>query len=278
MVQRWQEWTDVTDEDLAGVRGICFDIDDTFSTDGKITRGAFDALWSLSDAGFALVPVTGRPAGWCDHFARFWPVDAVVGENGAFVFYMGDGARRRINTPSSVGPDEAKKRLDQFAADVLAEFPHAEWSSDQDYREFDLAIDVYEDVKPWSDEDVEKLLEMAEQSGAHAKLSSVHVNVWFGDFDKFAGFTAWQEEGAPGFEGETPAHEEWLYIGDSPNDAPMFRAFERSVGVANVRPFRARIGEDGPTWVTRDRSGKGFVEVADRIIEVRGKSRLGADG
>jgi HAD superfamily hydrolase (TIGR01484 family) len=269
MVQRWQEWTEVTDEDLAGVRGICFDIDDTFSTEGKITRGAFDALWNLRDAGLALVPVTGRPAGWCDHFARFWPVDAVVGENGAFVFYMGDGARRRINTPSSVAPNEAKKKLDTFADEVLSEFPHAEWASDQDYREFDLAIDVYEDVEPWPDDDVQKLLDMAEEHGAHAKLSSVHVNVWFGDFDKFAGFTAWQEQGAPGFEGRELSHEEWIYIGDSPNDAPMFRAFDRSVGVANVRPFRARIGEDGPTWVTKGHSGQGFVEVADRILEAR---------
>src|SRR6476620_9310327 len=82
-----------------GIRGLCFDIDDTFSTHGQITDDAFHALWHLRRAGFKLIPVTGRPAGWCDHIARFWPVDAVIGENGAFTFYMQDRIRKRIDTP-----------------------------------------------------------------------------------------------------------------------------------------------------------------------------------
>ena len=77
--------------DLKGVRALAFDIDDTLSTDGKLTSDAFVALWQLRAAKFALVPITGRPAGWCDHIVRFWPVDAVVGENGAFTMVMQNG-------------------------------------------------------------------------------------------------------------------------------------------------------------------------------------------
>lgn len=266
MRQRWKEWDAVNEADVSDVRGVCFDIDDTFSSDGKITREAFDALWTLREAGFALVPVTGRPAGWCDHFARFWPIDAVVGENGAFVFYMQAGARRRLNTPSDVEPHDARDRLTRFAEAVKQRFPHAEWSSDQLYREFDLAIDVYEDVEPWNDDDVRALLAMAREAGAHAKLSSVHVNVWFGSFDKFSGFTAWLDAGSPGLIGEAIPAADWLYIGDSPNDAPMFDAFEKSVGVANVRPFREQIAAEGPTWVTSAESGAGFVQVAQKLL------------
>src|SRR5207302_6453379 len=67
-----------------GIRFVFTDIDDTLSTGGRITALAYSALERLRGAGKVVVPVTGRPAGWCDHIARMWPVDGVVGENGAF--------------------------------------------------------------------------------------------------------------------------------------------------------------------------------------------------
>src|SRR5712672_1565192 len=71
-------------EILAAVEGVLTDIDETVSTQGRLTAEAYGALETLKKAGLRVIPVTGRPAGWCDHIARFWPVDAVVGENGAF--------------------------------------------------------------------------------------------------------------------------------------------------------------------------------------------------
>ena len=63
------------------IRGVLCDIDDTLSTEGRITAEAYSAMQRLRDAGLLVIPVTGRPAGWCDHIARMWPVDGVVGEN-----------------------------------------------------------------------------------------------------------------------------------------------------------------------------------------------------
>jgi HAD superfamily hydrolase (TIGR01484 family) len=77
-----------------GVRYVLTDIDDTLTTDGKLTAGAYASLQRLHDAGKIVIPVTGRPAGWCDHIARMWPVDAVVGENGALYMRHDDAARR----------------------------------------------------------------------------------------------------------------------------------------------------------------------------------------
>ena len=68
------------------IRVVLTDIDDTVTTEGMLTAAAYGALERLHRAGFLVIPVTGRPAGWCDHIARMWPVDAVVGENGAFYF------------------------------------------------------------------------------------------------------------------------------------------------------------------------------------------------
>ena len=68
------------------IRGVFTDVDDTLTTDGRLTAEAYSAMESLQKKGMAVVPITGRPAGWCDHIARMWPVDGVVGENGAFYF------------------------------------------------------------------------------------------------------------------------------------------------------------------------------------------------
>ena len=73
------------------IRYILHDIDDTITNEGKLTAEAYSALWKLHDAGLKVIPVTGRPAGWCDMVIREWPVDAIVGENGAFVYYWKDG-------------------------------------------------------------------------------------------------------------------------------------------------------------------------------------------
>src|SRR5215210_540990 len=70
---------------------VLLDIDDTLTTGGKLGADAYAELEALQRAGKKLIAVTGRPAGWCDHIARMWPVDAVVGENGAFYFWFAEG-------------------------------------------------------------------------------------------------------------------------------------------------------------------------------------------
>ncbi|MDR3608320.1 MAG: HAD-IIB family hydrolase [Oligoflexia bacterium] len=255
--------------ELKGVRGVCLDIDDTLSTHGKLTAEAYSALWRLREAGLIVVPITGRPAGWCDHFARFWPVNAIVGENGAFTFFMEGGIRRRIDTLADAGTIAGRKaRLEKLGVAILERFPHAKWASDQAYREYDLAIDVCEDVPPWNPNDVEELLALCAREGAHAKLSSIHVNAWFGDFDKRRGFEKWLSSGAPGCPAPVPNMKEWLFIGDSPNDEPMFAAFPYTVGVANLSRYLDRL-KSPPRWITASESGKGFAEMADAVIAAR---------
>src|SRR6516164_2759836 len=92
-------------EILANIEGVLTDIDETLSTHSRLTAEAYRALEALKKAGFRVIPVTGRPAGWCDHIARFWPVDAVVGENGAFTFFMQGGIRKRVDTPAGMSPN-----------------------------------------------------------------------------------------------------------------------------------------------------------------------------
>jgi hypothetical protein len=76
--------------------------------------------------------------------------------------------------------------------------------------------------------------------------------------------------GAPGLAGTAPKRDEWIYVGDSPNDEPLFAAFALSVGVANLRPYLPRL-KSPPKWITSKPSGEGFVELADKLIAVRSK-------
>ena len=60
------------------------DIDDTMTEHGRLPATSYLALERLAGGGVRVIPVTARPAGWCDMIARFWPVAGIVGENGAF--------------------------------------------------------------------------------------------------------------------------------------------------------------------------------------------------
>lgn len=252
-----------SDAVLKKIKGVCFDIDDTFSTHGQITSEAYQALWELKKAGFFLIPVTGRPAGWCDLIARFWPVHAVVGENGAFTFFMENGVRRRIDTLSSADSKSAQSRLSQLRTDIEKQFHGCSFASDQSYREYDLAIDFCEDVPAWEESEVERLVKFCESKGAIAKISSIHVNTWFGRYTKFEGITHFLKQRT-----ELPKISEWIYAGDSPNDEPLFQAFPLSVGVANVKKFLPKM-KSPPTYITLAEGGGGFAELAQRLISAR---------
>ena len=139
---------DLKPESLAQVEHLLVDIDDTLSTRGKLTAPAFSALWRLREAGFGVIVVTGRPAGWCDHIARFWPVEAVVGENGAFYFYHDAVKLRQRFVDGAEERRSFRQRLDALRVRILAEVPGTAPASDQPYRESDLAIDFCEDVVP----------------------------------------------------------------------------------------------------------------------------------
>jgi HAD superfamily hydrolase (TIGR01484 family) len=253
---------------LAAIRGVLTDIDETVSTEGRLTAEAYGALQALKQAGLLVIPVTGRPAGWCDMIARFWPVDAVVGENGAFWMWQDHtaGKLRTRFVQSEAERADGRRRLEAVRADVLREVPGAGIASDQPYRLADLAVDFCEDVPPLPRAEIERIVKIFERHGAHAKVSSIHVNGWFGDYDKLTTSRAMMAE-LLGVDLDRDA-EHWVFSGDSPNDAPMFGFFPNGVGVANVRDFAGTMPHQ-PRWVTQARSGAGFVELAHALVAAR---------
>jgi HAD superfamily hydrolase (TIGR01484 family) len=247
------------------IRCVLTDIDDTLSTRGRITAAAYAAMESLHRAGYLVIPVTGRPAGWCDHIARMWPVAAVVGENGA-LYMRHDDASRTLKRRFVAGDAERKRdrlRAHAIGEKILREIPGCALASDQQYRETDLAIDYCEDVAPLSVAAVDRIVAIMHAQGMTAKVSSIHVNGWFGSYDKLAMTrTLLAEEFGMDLDRE---ERRCIFVGDSPNDAPMFAFFTHSVGVANVRAFEGRIVTP-PKYVTSGESGEGFAEIAKMLL------------
>jgi hypothetical protein len=247
-----------------GIRYVLTDIDDTLTLHGLLPSASLSAMERLRDAGVVVIPITGRPAGWCDHIARMWPVAAVVGENGAFYFRYDRSLRqmRRRYFKPDAEREADRRRLEALKTRILAQVPGCAVSADQGFREADLAIDVREDMPPLPPEQVERIVQIFEQAGARAKISSIHVNGWFGDYDKLAMTKILFSEV---FQKDLDAvKSEALFAGDSPNDQPMFAFFPHSVGVANIFDFAARMNHL-PAWVTNKPGGLGFAEMVETI-------------
>ena len=257
---------EMTAAEAKALRYVLMDIDDTLTTEGKLPAESYTALWELAGAGLHVLPITGRPAGWCDLIAREWPVDGVVGENGAFAFWEEkQGKHLRVLThPNAVRNDHPA--LERARARALAEVPGCRVARDQFSRLYDIAIDFAEEepVLPLSAAAAIKAIFEAE--GARAKVSSIHVNAWMGNYDKLSMATLFLARMFGYDDGRD--RDSVVFAGDSPNDEPMFAHFPRACGVANVRRYSSLL-KHPPAFVASQECGAGFAEIARRILALR---------
>ena len=280
--------------------GIFTDIDDTLTTEGAITSDALQALADLKAAGLHVIPITGRPIGWSEPFARGdaaqgirpWPVDAIVAENGAVAFAW--QARllmdaKQLEKPvnlneiglqslsnkrqqlSKLYQQKASLRASNFAqmqavaAQVMLELPHAKLSQDSTGRETDIAFD-HSEFAHLSASDIARVVALMQASGMTATVSSIHINGWFGAHNKLVG-ARWIVRELWGRDLDDEL-DQWAYVGDSTNDQIMFEHFDNSVGVANIRRFEAELTHQ-PHYITPSERGAGFAEVARAILQAR---------
>ena len=148
--------------------------------------------------------------------------------------------------------------------------PGTALASDQPYRDLDLAIDFCEDVDRLPPEAISRIVDLFHQAGATCKVSSIHVNGWFGRFDKLAGFRQFHQDRY----GSTLDVSRWAFFGDSANDEPMFSAVPLSVGVANVARFLPRM-TGHPTWITEAEGGHELSSSERALDAVTGTTSTG---
>jgi len=266
--------------------GVFTDIDDTLTTHQAITPDALQALSDLKAAGLAVIPITGRPVGWCQPHALgdsarglpAWAVDAMVAENGGVAYvpevmdkngiqaipdkrcqlhkiYHSDATTRAANYA----------RMQQVAQTIVSQVPGSALSTDHAGRETDIAID-YNEIVLLPPDKVAQVVALFQAHGMHATVSSIHINGWFGEHNKLEA-ARWMNRTLFGRTLDDEI-ERWAYVGDSTNDQLMFEHFPNSIGVANIHRFDAQLVH-WPRYETPSERGAGFAEVARALLEAR---------
>lgn len=251
------------------VVGVLTDIDDTLTTEGTITPEALQALHDLKSAGLRVVAITGRPVGWSEPFAKVWPLDAIVAENGAVALIpQADGRLRRSYQQDAALRAQQYLRMQTVLQDIEATVPGARRATDSDGRETDIAID-HSEFTQLPPQAIEQVVARMRQAGMNATVSSIHINGWYGPHNKLEGARWILRElwGCP-LDGEL---DRWVYVGDSTNDQLMFQHFPLSVGVANVQRFVPQL-QHLPRFMTPSERGAGFAELAQTLLQARSGS------
>lgn len=246
------------------IKFLLTDIDDTMTDEGQLTAEAYSALWSLSESGIGIIPVTGRPAGWCELIVRQWPVIGVVGENGGFWFSYKNKKMLRHYEQDEKTMQTNQQKLSSLQTEILKQVPGSALASDQFCRQIDLAIDFCEDVPALPKTDVDRIVQIFEKHGAQCKVSSIHVNGWFGKHNKLSTSLHFLKTQLNLNDADILKH--CAFVGDSPNDEPMWEFFKNSFAVANVQHFLDRI-KVTPNWVSTKPGGQGFAEIARQLIK-----------
>ncbi|MEO8280714.1 MAG: HAD-IIB family hydrolase [Ideonella sp.] len=253
------------DTELANLRGVLTDIDDTLTADGAITDDAFRALGQLSDAGIPVIAITGRPMGWSEPFARSWPITAIVAENGAVALFREAGDLQIEYVQDEATRAANALRLQQVAQAVLGAVAGARLARDSAGRVTDIAID-HSEFAHLDPPAIEQVVAIMKAAGMNATVSSIHINGWFGDHDKLSG-ARWMLRRLFGRELDAELGQ-WAYVGDSTNDQQMFAHLPLSVGVANLLRFADQLTV-WPRYLTAAERGAGFAELTARVLNAR---------
>ncbi len=247
------------------VAALWSDLDGTLTSGGRLEAATLAALEALETAGIPLVVVTGRSAGWGQAILDMTPTAAVIAENGGVTFQRtGSRVIKRYGLPERE-LTEGRRQMDQAFRALVAQLPAARLSSDSVYREVDLAIDWNEELH-LEVEVADRMVDFLRERGLAASRSSVHVNFAPPGFDKLTACRAAIPDVVGGDPDDLARH---VYVGDALNDAPMFAAFPRAVGVANVAVWWDALPEDArPGYLTEGAEGAGVRELIARLLEL----------
>ena len=240
------------------IRVLFTDVDDTLTYKGEIPFETIQAIHQLRAAGILVVPVTGASAGWCDCLLKTLPIKYIVGENGAFYMEQAEGGHtitHFLKAAERVEKDLAQ--LKALAQQLKTTFADIGFTQDQNFRISDVALDIGQAVKVEFSR-AKQATEWLKSQGVNAKLSSIHINTWIGDYNKASGALAW-------IDAQQIPLAQCAFIGDSTNDEAMFEAMPLSVGVANVQRFLPTLSHK-PDYITQQNGGLGFVELAKALL------------
>jgi hydroxymethylpyrimidine pyrophosphatase-like HAD family hydrolase len=157
---------------------------------------------------------------------------------------------------------ERHERLGALRQKLTQALPWLRDSDDAHARVTDHTFDIGERERV----DPAKVLEaqtLARSWGLRSTRSSIHLHISLEQHDKATGTLAllWELLRLD----PTTALQQWMYVGDSENDAPCLAGFRLSVGVANLRGLLSVP----PYLLTRAARGAGFAELGRALLASR---------
>ena len=253
------------DKNWQDIGWVLTDVDDTLTWEGKLPPETLIALSHLQSAGIKVVAVTGACAGWCDHIAQLLPVDAVIGENGAFILEKKQG---QLTLQADVDRQQLKQqqaRLKAQVLDILQDYPQLNLTLDQSYRLCEVSIDIGQNCPQVDRSIVEAILSKIKKLGANATASSIHINAWYGEHSKkITSLRFLQQKGLS----ESEILTQCCYVGDSLNDQQMFSTLPNSVGVANLSHYWNQLIAH-PSILMTEPGGYGFAEFTKQLLQLK---------
>ena len=249
--------SDLPDAQLARVRAVAADVDDTLTVGGRLVPPVLEQIAALGEAGVRVILVTGRPAGHTVGLITYLPgLELAIAENGGVVLSP-EGAALRVGAAAA----DLRVRLDACEREILLTVHEARLTGDRFARLTDCTFHV----RGLSDGARAAIDAIATVHGFTTIASSIHVHVLEPGVSKGATLEAvCAQLGLDARAGEVAT------IGDSMTDAPLFERarFPLSVGVANIAAYLPRLPQ-APAWITAEPEGHGFIELARRVRAAR---------
>jgi len=247
------------------VEYVLTDVDDTLTWHGKLPPETLIALAKLQQHNIQVIAVTGACAGWCDHIAQLWPVDAVLGENGAFIMEKGASGLTLKSGVDLAFMRQQQEKLKVSVESILEHYPDVDLTLDQAYRLCEVAIDIGQNRTPLASDIVQAIVSQIHELGAHATASSIHINAWYGEHSK--------KQTSLGYLAEKGLSEQQIlaqccYVGDSLNDQQMFETLPLTIGVKNIENYWQQL-QHKPSLVMTQPGGYGFAEFVDQLIALK---------
>lgn len=258
---------EITNSEALKIKYILTDIDGTLTDENsQIAPETYAMLKRLHDAGYVVIPVTGRTAGWASVAITDWPVDAIIVESGSIVYYLENGSRKEFVHPSV--PKDRYASHEKIRETALKANPRIKVSIDQYSRFNDFAFNYAEDEDDkLTFEEAKEVLDAVKTLGAKGSISSIHINTWFGDYNKLPTSLLYLKE----HYGVENPKDCVIYFGDAANDEEMFGYFPNACGVANIMKYADHM-EKLPTYITTYEGGKGFCEAANILLTAKENS------
>ena len=234
---------------------IISDVDDTVTANGKLLPQALEAMYEASNKGYRIILLSGGSAGWCEVYLRQWPIFMVIAESGAVMIYKDENDQICYQQNPVITKENLLSR-----DKMLRMIGEERLSSDQYARLYDIAVDL----SKVNEKELEDIKSMASLMGAKYAQSSIHLNIWFGDYSKSKGLLAFMN--LCGISEET-IKKESIYLGDALNDEEMFALIPNSIGMKSVLDKKEQF-KTLPKFICDGYGGDGFAQALEELKNI----------